>query len=624
MRDRAEDGLAVERSRFPARSPVFLAASSASQDEVLLLDTFEIPIKFYEENVGFRTKIMESLKLGESTGRVGCAELIELLVEQYDAASEFVYGHPIWSSIRAGNRRYLLAYILETRHYLAAASFRMAPAIHPGIGLDALTKILSKHLLEEWDHERFFVEALTGLGCHPNMVRSARPLPTTIEWIYLNHFIASKGALNAAVCSGFMEQSSTEVDAVRGWHTLLCEAGLLPASSVSAIFSHFETDLGHGHAANWQRAIEAHGPVSVTDACELLNDVCTLAEMIYRWLSSLCEGGAADVVTGLELMSESEEGVDGERHILCVKVGDGLPVLSAGLMDQVTWGDNATPAAAKIVMATTYAMAHELVKPTSNFHEGIGGLAKKLLAQEALLLPETQNLDTLCQMAEGWLKAIDGHSLWETMLNDPKDALITGYFIESFHYLASAARHIGPAVGSSLSPQVRRSYIYHLEDELEHCDILSKRLIDTAGVDTPAAMRPLPTTVAFVGYLQSLARSNWRSYVLVSTFLQSSLAATRRDNRPANFYDRLSQACPRLRPLIGTMAEHDDLDAQLHHDEVHRARLEELIKTGSLSTIDIEQAAVAPSLAWSFLDGILRHYRSGDGAVLQRVGWRSH
>ena len=616
--------MAPERSRFPARSPIFLAASASCQAEILLLDTFEIPIKFYEENIGFRARVLDSLKLDDTMGRVSCAELIKLFVEQYGAAGEFVYGHPIWSSIRAGNRRDLLAYVLETRHYLAAASFRMAPAIHPGIGLDALTKILSKHLLEEWDHERFFVEALTGLGCNPDMVRAARPLPTTIEWIYLNHFIAAKGALNAAVCSGFMEQSSTEVDAVRGWHTLLRETGLLPPSSVSAIFSHFETDLGHGHAANWQRAIEAHGPVSVADACELLNDVCTLAEMIYRWLSSLCEGGAADVVTGLELMSESEVGFDSEQHELCVKISDGLPVLSAGLMDQMTWGDETTPAAAKIVMATTYALAHELIKPASNLHKGMSGLTDKLLAHEALLLPEIQNLDTLCQMAEGWLKAIDGHPLWEVMLNDPKDSLVTGYFIESYHYLASAARHIAPAVSASINPQVRRSYISHLEDELEHCDILSKRLVDTAGVDTPDVMRPLPTTVAFVGYLQSLARSNWRSYVLVSTFLQSSLAATRRDDRPANFYDRLSLACPRLRPLIVTMAEHDDLDAQLNHDEVHRARLAALLKTGPLTAIDIGQAAVAPSLAWSFLDGILRHYRHGEGAVLQRVGWRSH
>src|SRR5205807_1124646 len=113
-----------------------------------------------------------------------------LLADQFAAASEYVYGHPFWESIRRGSKSALYAYLLETRHYLAAAGSRMAASIAPGIGLNPLMLLLSQHLLEEWDHAKFYSAALEVLGCAPALTSAVRPIPATLEWVHATRAIA--------------------------------------------------------------------------------------------------------------------------------------------------------------------------------------------------------------------------------------------------------------------------------------------------------------------------------------------------------------------------------------------------------------------------------------------------
>jgi len=87
--------------------------------------------------------------------------------------------------------------------------------------------LLSHHLLEEWDHEKFFSEALKVVGCDGVLVSTARPILATLEWVHVT------GAI--AVCSGFMEYSSNETGAVRGWHSMLVETGLLPEAAIEQL-----------------------------------------------------------------------------------------------------------------------------------------------------------------------------------------------------------------------------------------------------------------------------------------------------------------------------------------------------------------------------------------------------
>jgi pyrroloquinoline quinone (PQQ) biosynthesis protein C len=605
------------------RSPWFLADSRSSGEKVLLLDRFEITLQQAESRREITAQLETSLNLSFLAPVLEPDVLQLLLSEQLASASEYVYGHPFWEEIRRGSRRALYAYLLETRHYLAAAGSRMAPSIRPGIGLDPLALLLSKHLLEEWDHAKFFSEALAVIGCAPVLTSDVRPIPATLEWIHLTRAIGYKSGLSAAVCSGFMEYSSTEIDAVRAWHRMIVDNGLLPAAANEAIESHVDTDVGFEHADNWKRALRAHGPVTPEGAAEVLNDVVTLAEAIYRWLSALHQGCSASLVYGLQTFTDAgvlTGSADPSQYE--VAIFHGHPVWPSSLMQLMNNGDAAFGEPAKVIEALTYAFGHrtrELAKASSPLAE--------MVSRNATQLSEPWDYDpsmatSMEQLASSWLRAIDGHALWDAMVENPSDGLVAGYVLENYHYLACATRHIGAAIASCTSAEVRGHLIAHLEDELEHCEMLKERLVGTGCVSFPELMRPLSTTVAFVGFLENLAHTDWRAYLLVSAFLQKSLTSCRATNRHSDFYTTVASRSAVAGPLLGAMLGHDVIDGDLGHDERPAARLRALLDRGPVPRDSVEYAAIAPALAWSFLDGILSHYGNGMAAVLQRAGWR--
>ncbi|TWH91859.1 hypothetical protein LPJ38_01715 [Bradyrhizobium daqingense] len=605
------------------RSVIFLGEPSAGKrDRTLLLDRFEFPTGELEKKPETLEKIKQSINLPAGL-LIWPEELEVLLAEQFAAASEYVYGHSFWERVRQGSRIALYAYLLETRHYLAAASSRMAPSVRPAIGLSPLSLLLSQHLLEEWDHQKFFSEALKVIGCDEVLVSTARPIPATLEWIHATRAIGYRSALSAAVCSGFMEFSSIETSAVRGWHSMLVETGLIPEAASQAIIGHLETDLEFEHSENWRRAIYLHGPVTPKTAAELLNDVATISEMIFRWLSALKFGVSGAIVCGIQVLSE-ERVLTREPQGHCsldVPCFDGNPVWSANLQDLVNWGIGAESAASRAVVGLAYAFGHrysDLRSVQNSLSTLIGDTVDDFgtKTKADFCVPSSVMEDL-----KSWLRAIDGHRLWDTMCEPSSEALVIGYILENYHYLASATGHISAAVASCTVSSVRVQLIEHLRDELDHCELLRTKLSEVEGISDPTLLRPLPTTVAFVGFLQTVAAQDWRAYILVSAFLQLSLSECRTDRRNAHFYETVIRNNSGVAPLLSTIWTHDEIDGALDHDSRPLERLRSLLQTERLSQESHKLAALAPALSWSFLDGILNQYTAGRGSVLHRVGW---
>jgi hypothetical protein len=188
--------------------------------------------------------------------------------------------------------------------------------------------------------------------------------------------------------------------------------------------------------------------------------------------------------------------------------------------------------------------------------------------------------------------------------------------------LASAARHVGLAISACPITAVRNQLIEHFEDELEHCNGLRDLLRVNLGIQNPERLRPLPTTTAFVGYLEILGRTDWKAYLLASVFLQSSLSGTRAEGRNTKFYEAVTRSSsPEAANVLRSIWQHDELDGELGHDDEAMKRVRSLLKRYTLPRDSVEQAAVLPPLAWSFLDGIQQHYGNGPAALVQRVGW---
>src|SRR5262249_41387627 len=150
-----------------------------------------------------------------------------------------------------------------------------------------LVRLQAHHVVEEADHEVYFENGLAALGISRALIRQARPSPVTVEWIHLMRTVAAYGPLAAALCSGLLEYTARDQQAVAGWHDLLRERGLLPADAVDAIFEHVQTDLGLGHGSNWRNAIRAARVVPAAELADWLNAVTLVAEMIVRWLDTL-------------------------------------------------------------------------------------------------------------------------------------------------------------------------------------------------------------------------------------------------------------------------------------------------------------------------------------------------
>lgn len=598
------------------RAVPFLVHSAGSESRILL-DRFDFPVSAVQPNDPLVNKIEGSLSLTWLGPAVDAETAIELTGEQYLASSEFIYSHPLWQEIRDGSKAAIYAYLLETRHYLAAASSRMSPCVHAGIGLDPLTLLLSKHLLEEYDHAIFFENALASMGCERDSITWCRPLPSTLEWIHLTRAIAARDSLAAALCSGLMEFSSREADAVIGWHSMLVATDLLSSEANAAIFAHVETDLGFGHDKNWEYAIQHAAPISVSRLASALNDVAALTEMIYRWLTSLRVGAASTLVLAMQAQRAPRSTRRAEST--AVKAFEGVPVWPASVMQLVNNGAAQLEPSVSAIVATAYGFGGQngAVESSSEFDEAVSYTCAHLAAPQAI----SSTVDELYASVCSWLRAIDGHALWSAMTEHPSLSLVQGFMLENYHYLASAARHVSAALSSCPDSLIQLDLIAHMEDELEHCEMLSNVLETTAEIRSASRCRPLPTTIAFVGYLRDLGLSDWKAYLVASAFLQCSLAECRPDSRHKRFYQAVAGYLPEAERLLSPLRQHDDVDEGLGHDDNARKRLRLLLDRHQVTKESLERAAIAPMLAWGFLDGILQHYNQGSASVTLRVGW---
>jgi pyrroloquinoline quinone (PQQ) biosynthesis protein C len=598
-----------------------VARSTTADRPVLLLDIVEADPAALG-NPALFDKISASLSLGAPDRCYSATEAAQIVEHQYEACLEYIYSHPAWARIRgAGDERFVRAYLWETRHYLAAAPFRMATGVGAGPRPARLLQLQARHVVEEADHDVFFENALAELGCDRELVRAARPAPATVEWVHLMRTVAETGPLAAAICSGLLEFTAGNRDSVVGWHEHLAASGQLGRASVDAIFEHVKTDLGLGHGANWRHALDAAVLVTATDLADILNDVTTVAEMIVRWIDALGRGPQGDLAGRVpELQAKAApRRLGGES--------DGLPVWPAEIYDFVTHGADRGSTALRVSVAEAYAFSPgdhaELTGPavTGSPESAAADLTSRLTTP-AEVPPTGAGLEKLVR---GWLNAVDGHRLWTEMTERPTYPLVYGWMVENHHYVAGIWQHCGAGVAACSDPRLRLELVHHLEEEFEHGEMFRKGIeqVRTRYANLPVTqMRPLPTTRALVGALRGLGQRDWKAYVLAVAFLQLTLGVDEAGviQRHSKFYDTVTERLPAAGPLLAVMRKHDAEDGELGHaDDV--GTMLELLSKHHLDLDTIASAALIPQLTWSFLDGVREHYSSGDAGVLQRIGW---
>jgi len=435
--------------------------------------------------------------------------------------------------------------------------------------------------------------------------------------------LAEFGPLTAAVCSGLLETTARDNAAVVGWHEMLVETGLLDRDAVDSIFAHVETDLGLGHGSNWREAIEAAEVVPAATLAECLNGVTLVAEMIVRWLDTLAEGLATELVQEMPRLrlEEAPSALPGDVN--------GLPVWPSSILDAVSHGAQSGRAAVRATLAVAYAYegraAADIDDPPGH---GVAAAARDFAGRLAPQHDPDLVAHDPMKLVESWMVSLDGHRLWSELVERPTQALVLGYLLENHHYVASIWQHNAAAIAACGDPVIRAQLVHHLSEEFEHGELFRRGIEPFLQEHYPAvpftAVRPLSTTTAFSGALRGLAQRDWQAYVLALSFLQLSLRTTTDgdvDHRHREFYERIESALPQTKSLLAAMRRHDEVDTTLGHGSDTHDLLAALVQRHTITDHTIRSAALVPQLAWSFLDGIRYHYATGDPAVVQRIGW---
>ena len=595
------------------RTVPFIIGDSYLDSPKLIFDNVEIEWESNKNESVFEL-MAANLNLDQYSDSFPAEIAIDLVKDQYDACLDFIFSHSMWQSIREGkDKNSLLAYLLETRHYLLAASSRMSTGLASSWHFGPLSLILAEHLVEESDHAKFFENALESLGCNINLVRKCRPQPVTLEWIHLMRSISARDPLVSAVCSGLMEYSASEKDVVKNWHQLLKEKGLLPVETVDHFYEHVKLDieLGHGHC--WIEALESCSPIPSARLAECLNSVIIVSEMLFRWFDSLRTSSSGRIVRLMGELTHIRPPVRQLDTYFSVE-----PVASSELIDAAVhceildFNENV-----KDIMALSYHFDHIETNGYANntvVPQAIR-VQKKLVAKQFRHSNQNQLHDSI----QGWLIAIDGHRLWQDMRKNPSLALTYGWMIENRYYLSTAYHHTSSAIASCPYEDIRNWLVNHLNEEVSHCKILEKALKQTRHVIPFELHRPLPTTLSFTGSLKDMASHDWKAYCLALAYLQYSFQSD--GKRHAKFYSQIAEQCPEARHLVAAMEDHDKLDSEMGHGDDISGLLDMLFASDLISRESVSRASLVGQLSWSFLEGIRKHYSLGMTAINQRIGW---
>jgi hypothetical protein len=143
------------------------------------------------------------------------------------------------------HRRRLLGSLVETYHFVSAASYHISPAVAQSADPD-VRDALSNLFNEEWPHGRGLRRGLLAAGIDEETVRRSMPLPGTQSVINFLRVLAGSDLLSYAVCAAVNESPKTDTAIKKGWDELIA-LDLLPAKALMPFRGHELEDEESDH-----------------------------------------------------------------------------------------------------------------------------------------------------------------------------------------------------------------------------------------------------------------------------------------------------------------------------------------------------------------------------------------
>jgi len=180
-------------------------------------------------------------------------------------------------------RRMLIGSLVETYHFVAAAPFHLAAALH-GAPNDDARRLLGSLFTDEQSHGGWLRKGLLDAGLTTEQMDIAVPLPETLAVINLLRVLPSVDYLGYLACVAINESPRADKQIKKDW-LQIGAMGLVPPEAVKPFMGHELEDQGSGHAEIPKTIFATHGSLSATQQRQIDRTIRTFLatqDVCYR------------------------------------------------------------------------------------------------------------------------------------------------------------------------------------------------------------------------------------------------------------------------------------------------------------------------------------------------------
>lgn len=166
----------------------------------------------------------------------------------------------------------LIGLLIETYHYV-----KSAPE-HTGTALvhcknDKWKNILLNYLVDEFDHSKYYLDALIKLGIPEERIHSAHPLIGTSSLINMLNEIGRKSTLGYLACTNLFEANKFDYQNSKEVIQNIFSLYDFPVEAINGPITHMEADLAMNHNSLFSDALNGSNDLDIDEINYAINCV---------------------------------------------------------------------------------------------------------------------------------------------------------------------------------------------------------------------------------------------------------------------------------------------------------------------------------------------------------------
>jgi hypothetical protein len=252
---------------------------------VAIADELRLPQKTVEAVVERLMHFDLAVSLEPSNDTISPQNFCSICRHYFPHWKNRLFSHTLWQQLATGEatRAQFIGWLLESYHFIEGVNDRLALAVAECYDL-RIRPIFAHHYVEEYDHSKFFVDALNALGFDERTIISSRPLPSTLAILNFMRQCARRDSLQYAVCSGFLESTGADRERARSFFACVAEHYSPDTNDVvGPLVGHVQLDESYGHNNFLDKIVERIGPLPTARASAALEAGAMLVETLELW-----------------------------------------------------------------------------------------------------------------------------------------------------------------------------------------------------------------------------------------------------------------------------------------------------------------------------------------------------